>query len=83
MHKRKKNGNGATDGIHYHRSSTHHSSARYNRLEYNVESCSDSSSENDIITVAPRPGHRGNGVSSKVPVSVVVDSDTKLDSTEL
>lgn len=81
MHKRNKNRNEEASGIHYHRSS-----ARYNRLKYNVESGSDSdTSDNDVITVAPRRGHHGNlPVSPVVPVPLEeLDSDHKLDSTEL
>ena len=46
MHKRKKVvGSSSPAGIHYHRSS-----ARYNRLKYNVESCSGSdSSEGELV----------------------------------
>ena len=67
MHKRK---NGKDDGhsIQYHRTS-----ARYNRLKYEVETCSDSdSSEN----VTPKHHRRDNGV-------VLTESRLHVDSTEL
>lgn len=69
MHKRN-TGKDDSHSIQYHRSST-----RYNRLKYEVESCSDSdSSEN--VTVTPKHHRRDNGV-------VLTESRLHVDSTEL
>ena len=69
MHKRK-NGKDDSHSIQYHRSS-----ARYNRLKYDVESCSDSdSSEN--VTVTPKNHHHDNGM-------VLTETRSHVDSTEL
>ena len=90
MHKRKKNGASSSPGIHYHRSS-----ARYNRLKYNIESCSDSdSSEEEVAVYKKGSGHsRGHRQLTSQSVrtqplagpqgSVDRDTDTRLDSTEL
>lgn len=87
MHKRKKNGGSASPGIHYHRSS-----ARYNRLKYNVDSCSDSeSSEGEVVY--KKGGHsRGHRQLASQPIRTQPlassvggerEADTRLDSTEL
>ena len=89
MHKRKKS---SPPGIHYHRSS-----ARYNRLKYNVESGSESESS-DSQLVYKKTSHsnhlvHGRQLTSPVrtqPLAVGDVSareretvDTRLDSTEL
>ena len=92
MHKRKKNGDSSSPGIHYHRSS-----ARYNRLKYNVESCSDSESSEGEVAVYKKAGHtRGHKQLASQPPDRTQplaggssfggergDADTRLDSTEL
>ena len=87
MHKRKKNGDSASPGIHYHRSS-----ARYNRLKYNVESCSGSdSSEGELVykkSNHPRGPNRGRELVTTQPTANggVGERDmpeNRLDSTEL
>lgn len=92
MHKRKKDGASSSPGIHYHRSS-----ARYNRLRYNVESCSDSdSSEEGEVALYKKGGHsRGHRqLASRAPIRTQPladssamagerDAETRLDSTEL
>ena len=92
MHKRKKNGASSSPGIHYHRSS-----ARYNRLKYNIESCSDSDSSEEEVAVYKKGSRhsRGHRQLTSQPVrtqplagpqgqgSVDRDTDTRLDSTEL
>ena len=90
MHKRKNNGGSSSPGIHYHRSS-----ARYNRLRYNVESCSDSeSSEEGEVALYKKGGHsRGHRQLPPIRTQPLAadssamagerDTETRLDSTEL
>ena len=73
MHKRKKDGSASPQGNGYHRSS-----ARYDRLKHDVESCSDSDSSDNVVYTS-QPKHRRHG-NRPVPT---VDLESKLDSTEL
>lgn len=76
MQKSKKNATGGTRGIHYHRSS-----ARYDRLKYNVESYSDSdSSGNEVVHF---PSKTGQASRARRLASPVTRDSERLDSTEL